>query len=205
MIRAIVAGAALCLSAAASGQGLTEDRVLLLWNSENAASSAVRDAYVAARPGVMEFDLDDAALGSAGVTRSQYNSQVRDPLLAFLSAGDHVLKVAAQAMAEATREVDTLVRAGGDEFVVVLPGLVDHERLADLARRLIQRLEAPIPFGAHVCRISGSAGIAVSHAEAGAPPDGVLAQADRALYASKNRGRGRVTVFSPDLPPLSAA
>ena len=85
MFRAIGVSAALCFSAGAAGQGLTEDRVLLLWNSENAASGAVRDAYVAARPGVMEFDLDSAALGSAGVSRSQYNSLVRDPVLAFLS------------------------------------------------------------------------------------------------------------------------
>jgi diguanylate cyclase (GGDEF)-like protein len=112
------------------------------------------------------------------------------------AAGDHVLQVAARAMVDVTRSEDTLVRAGGDEFVLILPGLVDARRLEDLACRLIERLEEPISFEGHQCRISGSAGIAVSHGGGVQPVAVLLDQADRALYASKKEGRGRATVFS---------
>jgi len=140
--------------------------------------------------GLIHLDLD-------------YFKQVNDTL--GHAAGDHVLQVAARAMVEATRADDTLVRAGGDEFVIVLPGLVDRGKLVDLATRLIRRLEVPVPYGDDHCRISGSAGVAMAHGAADQTAEGLLEQADRALYASKKAGRARVTVFSPDLPPLAAA
>ncbi|MCA8879219.1 MAG: diguanylate cyclase [Rhodobacteraceae bacterium] len=139
--------------------------------------------------GLVHLDLD-------------FFKQVNDTL--GHAAGDHVLQVAAQAMIDATRSEDTLVRAGGDEFVLILPGVVNPGKLMDLSQRLIRRLQQPIPFGADLCRISGSAGIAVSLGAADASPQALLKQADRALYASKGRGRSCATVFSSSLPPLSA-
>ncbi|TDL87835.1 diguanylate cyclase domain-containing protein [Meridianimarinicoccus aquatilis] len=119
------------------------------------------------------------------------------------AAGDHVLQVAARAMVDVTRAEDTLVRAGGDEFVLILPGLVDAARLLDLSRRLIQRLQEPILFEGRTCQISGSAGITVSHGGGVLPVAHLLEQADRALYFSKNAGRGRATTYAEDLPVLS--
>ncbi len=109
------------------------------------------------------------------------------------AAGDHVLRVAARAMADVTRAEDTLVRAGGDEFLLILPRQVDGARLRDLAERLIARLQRPIPFDGQVCRVSGSAGIAVSHG-GDMTVDTILARADAALYAAKGAGRGRAEV-----------
>lgn len=116
------------------------------------------------------------------------------------AAGDRVLQVAADKIRRGTRAGDTLIRAGGDEFVLILPDLVDVEALADLSRRLIADLEVPIPYGEDICRISGSAGIAVTTGRPPMSPDTLLDRADRALYASKNGGRGRATVFTSDLP-----
>ncbi|MGS4944213.1 diguanylate cyclase domain-containing protein [Meridianimarinicoccus sp. RP-17] len=110
------------------------------------------------------------------------------------AAGDHVLQVAAQAMSDVTRAEDTLVRAGGDEFLLILPGQVDGARLRDLSERLIARLQQPIPFAGEMCRISGSAGIAVSHGGDMTVPV-ILARADEALYAAKAAGRGRAVVY----------
>jgi diguanylate cyclase (GGDEF)-like protein len=120
------------------------------------------------------------------------------------AAGDHVLQAAAQEMVKVTRAQDTLVRAGGDEFVLILPALVDRKHLVDLSERLIAQLQVPIPFGGHECQISGSAGITVSHGGGATSMAEMLEQADRALYASKNAGRGRATLFSHGLPPLTA-
>lgn len=111
------------------------------------------------------------------------------------AAGDHVLKVAAQAMSDVTRAEDTLVRAGGDEFLLILPGQVDGAPLRELSERLIARLQQPIPFEDKTCRISGSAGIAVSHGGDTTVPS-ILARADRALYAAKAAGRGRAVIYA---------
>lgn len=114
------------------------------------------------------------------------------------AAGDHVLQVAARAMADVTRAEDTLVRAGGDEFLLILPGQVDGARLRDLAERLIAHLQRPIPFDGEVCRVSGSAGIAVSHG-GDMTVSRLLAHADAALYAAKDAGRGCAKLHG-DLP-----
>ncbi|MEM9855650.1 MAG: GGDEF domain-containing protein, partial [Pseudomonadota bacterium] len=66
----------------------------------------------------------------------------------------------------------------------------------------IARLEEPIPFNGHSCRISGSAG--TSRSSQYSPPalDEMLHHADVALYASKRAGRGQHTHFSPELLSL---
>lgn len=120
------------------------------------------------------------------------------------AAGDHVLQAAAKTIVAGTRADDTLIRAGGDEFVLILPDLTDIRRLQELAGRLIDALETPIQFGGETCRISGSAGIAVTSGTPALSPDTLLERADRALYASKKSGRGRVTVYADDLPKLGA-
>ncbi|OSP54303.1 diguanylate cyclase [Pseudoruegeria sp. SK021] len=131
--------------------------------------------------GLIQLDLD-------------YFKQVNDKL--GHAAGDLVLQKAAEVMLRSTRDKDTLARAGGDEFVLILPETVEAGHLVDLGSRLIERLEVPIPFGDDICRISGSAGITVSLGVPGVSAFDLLGQADKALYASKNTGRGRVTVFS---------
>ncbi len=81
----VVFVAALLWGAATSvAQPLTEDRVLLLYNSPNAESLAVRDAYVAAHPGVVQFDLNDPTIPEQQLNRNQFNNKIRDPLRAVL-------------------------------------------------------------------------------------------------------------------------
>ncbi|WP_325063850.1 diguanylate cyclase domain-containing protein [Chachezhania sediminis] len=89
------------------------------------------------------------------------------------AAGDHVLQQAARIMVEETRQGDTVARIGGDEFVVVFDNLSDRARLEAIARRLIARLEQPIPFEGHACRVSASIGIAISSEVRGLIDDGL--------------------------------
>ena len=110
------------------------------------------------------------------------------------AAGDHVLVEVGRALRAATRAGDTVVRLGGDEFVVILPGILSRGLLQRIGDRIVERLSEPIDFEGQPCRISASVGIALSGG--GEPPDveRVLAEADRALYESKNAGRARVTM-----------
>ncbi|WP_252942976.1 diguanylate cyclase domain-containing protein [Oceanicola sp. 502str15] len=118
------------------------------------------------------------------------------------AAGDHVLREVADILRAETRAADVIVRAGGDEFVLVFVGLSNPDRLATLGRRIISRLEEPIPFEGETCRISGSIGLTVSDFYTVTNAEEMMQHADTALYASKRGGRGMVTVYSPDLPAI---
>jgi len=113
------------------------------------------------------------------------------------AAGDHVLAAAARIMIEETRDEDTVARIGGDEFVVIFHRLCDRTRLDEIARRLIARLEAPIDWAGTACRISASAGTAISLDYRQPDPTRMLADADTALYASKHGGRARHSFHRP--------
>ena len=65
---------------------IPEHRVLVLFNSQNAESLAVRDAYVAAHPGVLEFDVNTPGLNPGAINRATYLSVIRSPLLTHLNS-----------------------------------------------------------------------------------------------------------------------
>ena len=118
------------------------------------------------------------------------------------AAGDHVLQVVARILVEETRAQDTVARAGGDEFVLLIHEIEDKETLHKIATRIIARLEEPIPFNGEMCRISGSAGTSRSGQYETATVEMMLHHADVALYASKRAGRARHTHFEPSLLAL---
>ncbi len=151
------------------------------------AMAHILDRYLAQNRafGLMQLDLD-------------YFKQVNDRY--GHAAGDHVLQKVAEIMVAHTRTDTTLVRAGGDEFVLIFPNMANPESLLAIAERLIAALEEPIPFGAATCRISGSIGIAVINETSGLNASSLLQQIDHALYASKHAGRGCATFFTDGLP-----
>ena len=113
------------------------------------------------------------------------------------AAGDEVLREAARVMLGAVRAGDVVARTGGDEFVILFPGLVRASRLAEIADRLIEGLERPVQVGDAFCAISASIGVTTTAAYAETDMARVTADADAALYASKNDGRGRATIWTP--------
>ncbi|WP_367397295.1 diguanylate cyclase [Roseovarius sp. PS-C2] len=106
------------------------------------------------------------------------------------AAGDHVLQAVAQAMVAETRSADIVARIGGDEFVVILPDVADHYRVGEIAARLVKRLEHPIALPNGTCRVSASIGAALSRDYRVPSGQRMMEDADRALYAAKERGRG---------------
>ena len=113
-------------------------------------------------------------------------------------AGDALLKQVASRLERAVGETGRVGRLGGDEFQVILAGHHRREDLAALARRIIHDLSEPYSIEGHRVVIGASVGIALS------PDDGVTSEAlirnaDLALYAAKDGGRGRHHFYAADL------
>jgi diguanylate cyclase (GGDEF)-like protein len=113
------------------------------------------------------------------------------------AAGDHVLAHVGRVLRENCRRTDLVARIGGDEFVLILAGLTDPDRLSAIGRRIIDQLAQPIPWQGRECRVSASIGVNLSLAGDGADAATILRDADRALYAAKSAGRGRVVLHQP--------
>jgi diguanylate cyclase (GGDEF)-like protein len=102
--------------------------------------------------------------------------------------GDQVLKAVANVLLQSAREADCVCRYGGEEFVVILPH-TDQERAIHAAERLRAAIEAyPWPLRS----VTASVGVSTIQADL-TPMQEAIDQADRALYASKQGGRNRVT------------
>lgn len=114
------------------------------------------------------------------------------------AVGDEVLRWFAHTLRRFLRSDDLLVRMGGEEFCVLLPG-VD----GDLARAIAERIRAEFasrdtaPTSAGPLRITASFGYSLFGP--GDTLDAQLRQADDALYAAKRAGRNRVVRWVPEL------
>ncbi|MBW4708470.1 diguanylate cyclase [Roseobacter sp. YSTF-M11] len=119
------------------------------------------------------------------------------------AAGDFVLGQVASIMLRETRTRDTVARVGGDEFVLLLREIDDASQAERIARRIINLLSEPMIFEGARCKISASAGTAMSRDYKIVSADQMLVDADLALYQSKKNGRGRHTFYAADLlqPP----
>ncbi|MBN8986838.1 MAG: GGDEF domain-containing protein [Rhizobiales bacterium] len=104
--------------------------------------------------------------------------------------GDEVLRTFAITMFANIRGIDRFGRYGGEEFLLVLPGMSTDNavRALDRLRAIIAELDWSA-FSPDMS-VTISAGVATLQAEE--TPDTFLARADRALYAAKARGRNRI-------------
>ena len=113
-------------------------------------------------------------------------------------AGDALLKQVANRLSKIIGDEDKVFRLGGDEFMAILPGCDDRDKLGDVAHDIIRALSHPYSIEETRCVIGASVGIAIS------PHDGIYSEdltrkADLALYSAKSAGRGCVRYFSDDL------
>ncbi len=112
--------------------------------------------------------------------------------------GDVLLKVVGSALKSCIRECDTLARWGGDEFVLLLPGLQDSSVAVAIAQRCLESLKEPFVVDGQELRITASIGISLaadSSAEAGV----LLQNADIAMYKAKARGGDCMIIYSPEM------
>ncbi len=113
-------------------------------------------------------------------------------------AGDQLLKQVAQRLERGVGAAGRVGRLGGDEFQIILAGRIERPMLAQIAAHIIESLSQSYSLDGSRVMIGASIGIAI------APDDGVTSEAlirnaDLALYAAKDGGRGRFHFYAPDL------
>ncbi|MEV4517200.1 EAL domain-containing protein [Dactylosporangium sp. NPDC049525] len=137
---------------------------------------------VAAHPvAVLLIDLDDFKL-------------INDTL--GHGVGDEVLVTVAERLQRAVRHDDVVARLGGDEFAMLLRD-VDGEHAVDVAGRIRDTLSTPIHTAGHDLLVHASVGVATS--AHGDRLDTLLRNADLAMYAAKERGKGGHFVYVPGM------
>jgi len=112
------------------------------------------------------------------------------------SAGDHLLREVGGILRFRSRTEDVAARHGGEEFLLMLPGMdkIDAVRRAEELRIAISDIQT-IENGIDLPRVTVSIGVAV-FPDHGYTADDLLRAADKALYRAKNAGRDRVVLVS---------
>ncbi len=111
------------------------------------------------------------------------------------SVGDEALIETAMCLTNAVREVDTVARYGGDEFLVLLSDVSQRSDALLVAEKIIAALAAPRIIGKNVLRLTGSIGISL-YPEDGEDPQTLIDCADAAMY----RAKGHSTGVAPHAP-----
>lgn len=103
-------------------------------------------------------------------------------------AGDELLLKLAALLQSAVRKSDTVARFGGDEFVILLTGLLHRDDAAIVAQKILASLAAPLMLSVGQVQVGASIGIAV-YPEDGTDSTSLLKVADSLMYRIKQQGK----------------
>jgi diguanylate cyclase (GGDEF)-like protein len=99
------------------------------------------------------------------------------------------------------READSVIRIGGDEFVVVLPHLRRESDAKMLASRIRDALRLPMKIAGRSVSVTASIGIAI-YPDSAITTDELLSHADTAMYSAKRGGKNQYELYT--LPVTSS-
>lgn len=147
------------------------------------ASDIARHALARHDLGVLQLDLDKF-------------KDVNDTL--GHHAGDATLQHVARALRGASMPHDLACRTGGDEFLLVCLRVGTPDALRQRAQHILDAIAAPLRWRDQVIRIGCSIGTSLA-APGVTKGETLIMQADQALYAAKQRGRGRIMCYEPSI------
>jgi|GEM_PF-1099642 len=112
--------------------------------------------------------------------------------------GDEVLKKLSLIIAECVRESDTVVRMGGEEFVIILPNIQVDEgyRIAERIRQTVERFPFVYERSPHYITVSIGLSLYNSDIETSSS---LYCKADEALYEAKLTGRNKVAIHNKSI------
>ena len=113
-------------------------------------------------------------------------------------AGDILLQSVARRLKQCIRETDSICRQGGDEFMIVLPGIERKDDVIGIARKIISSMSEPHVIDSRNLVVSFSIGISIFPEDAN-NPDALIQHADAAMYHAKEHGRNNFQFFTSDM------
>jgi len=113
-------------------------------------------------------------------------------------AGDELLVEVATRLKTCVRKSDTIARLGGDEFTVILEGIDAPVDAEIVCRKIIKSLEAPLLLHNHEIYVTTSIGVTFFPTD-DIDLNGLLRNADAAMYRAKEEGRNKFHLFTADL------
>ena len=114
------------------------------------------------------------------------------------SAGDEVLKDFSLTLTDILRKTDTVMRSGGDEFVIMVTDVVELENIETVAQKILTATRKPFLYRDREVRITTSIGIS-SYPEDGDEVEMLLKHADKAMYHIKATGRDNFARYTPGM------
>ncbi len=175
------------------------NRRQLIWRAERALEYARRLNHQAA---LLLIDLDrfkvinDTLGHGAG---DELLMEVARRLRSCVRHSDQVTDASIESLGTRShRSLEAVGRYGGDEFVALLPEVVDERDAERVASRILDLMREPIIVGGQECFVTASVGIALY------PRDGLsvadlLRNADVAMYSVKSTGRNSSSMYRPAL------
>ncbi len=112
--------------------------------------------------------------------------------------GDEMLKIVSKRLESVLREVDTIARIGGDEFVILLESIRDNKNISAIADKILEVVRKPIDVSENRFYTTASIGISIY------PVDGetislLMKNADSAMYDAKDQGRDNYKFYTEEL------
>ncbi|MFZ6874920.1 sensor domain-containing phosphodiesterase [Undibacterium sp. Di27W] len=117
------------------------------------------------------------------------------------SLGDVMLVELSRRLVAAMRENDTISRLGGDEFILLLTG-VDEHQVEQVVRKLMQVVNTPFHLGEYDLNVTASMGIAI-YPNDGKDLETLSRNADAAMYRAKREGRNAYRYFTQEMQERS--
>ncbi|MBC2582932.1 EAL domain-containing protein [Clostridium sp. DJ247] len=112
--------------------------------------------------------------------------------------GDKLLEEVAKKLKGCISGDATIARIGGDEFVILLPGLIHEENVGQVANRILQVIRQPIIIENHELYLTISIGVAI-YPDDGEDGEALLTNADVAMYRAKEHGKNNFHLYTAAL------
>ena len=112
--------------------------------------------------------------------------------------GDLILIETAARLTRAMRATDTVSRHGGDEFILLLPGVGDINNLAGITEAIVESLAKPYLVAGHELTVTPSIGITI-WPDDGKDLESLIKNADLAMYHAKAEGRNQFSFFRAEM------